>query len=115
MLRIVCAAVLLSSSALAEDPWVWVRDEQRVTKSGDLKNLDQARKHLKKFGPGYLWFRRGGKQYVLRDGELLREVKQVARPEEDVWAGDAGLDREETELGRQPAKLPRPPGPPGPR
>ena len=107
MLRIVCAAVLISSSAFAEDPWVWVRDEQRVTMSGDLKNLDQARKHLKKFGPGYLWFRRAGKQYVVRDGKLLREVEQAVRPDEVVSSADAVLDRQEAELERQQAKLER--------
>jgi hypothetical protein len=102
-----CAFFLLASSAFAENAWVLVRDEQRVTMSGSLKNLEQARKHLKKFGPGYLWFRRGSKAYVVRDGKFLREVERVVRPDEAVSSADVLLEKEDAELERHQQRLER--------
>lgn len=61
MTRILCALLLASSAAAAEDAWVFVRDAQKVSMASDLKDLDKARSYLAKFGPGYLWFRHGAR------------------------------------------------------
>ena len=72
MTPLLCALALL-----ATDAWVLVRDEQRVTMSGDLSNLRTAQKLMKKFGPKFLWFRHGGKEYVVREGEVLKRAEAV--------------------------------------
>ena len=105
MTRLLCALVLVSTAAFAEDPWVLVRDPQRVTMSGDLKNLDKARKYLAKFGPGYLWFRHAGKEYLVRDGKLLRQVEDVAQGEGTTAAQEALLEAQEQELERHQQRL----------
>ena len=62
---------LASSAAAAGDAWALVRDAQKVSMAADLKDLDKARSYLAKFGPGYLWFRHAGQDYVVREGRVL--------------------------------------------
>src|SRR4051812_5998254 len=107
MVRLLCAAMLLSSAAFADNAWIFVRDAQTVTMSGDLKYLDVARKHLKTLGPGYLWFQRGSKQYVVRDGKLLKKVEAAVKPDEAAGAAEAALEPLEAELERHQEKLER--------
>ena len=105
MLRIACAVLLISSSALAGDGWIWMRGDQQVTMSGDLKDLELARKYLSKLGPGYLWFRRGGKQYVVRDQKFTEKVERAVRQDNAANAKEAELEPREAELERQQSKL----------
>jgi phage-related minor tail protein len=105
MLRLLCAVFLISSAALAEDPWVLVRDEQRVSMSGDLANLGRARSFLTKFGPGYLWFRHAGKEYVIRDGKVLAEVEKAVGSDQAKEEQEARLDEQDAELEHHQAKI----------
>jgi hypothetical protein len=37
-----------------------------------------------RFGPNFVWFRQGGKEYVVTDAGVLAELKQAMEPQEDV-------------------------------
>jgi len=100
--------LLCALSLLAADAWVLVQDEQRVSMSGSVKDdLGPARKFLKELGPGYLWFRHAGKQYIVRDGELLQQVLKVAQGDPAIEAHEARLDEQDQELERQQRKIDR--------
>lgn len=100
--------LLCALSLLAADAWVLVQDEQRVTMSGSVKDdLEPARKLLKELGPGYLWFRHGGKQYVVRDGKFLDQILKVAQGDPAVQAHEARLEEQDQELDRQQQKIDR--------
>src|SRR5690348_6179936 len=100
--------ILCALSLLAADAWVLVQDEQRVSMSGSVKDdLEPARKLLKELGPGYLWFRHSGKQYVVRDGKDLHQVLQAAQGDPAVEAHEARLEQQDQELERQQRKIDR--------
>ena len=100
-------ALLLGSSAVpaAQDPWVFVRDAQKVSMSSDLKDLKKAQTYLAKFGPGYLWFRHAGKEYVVRDGAVLNQVREVVNDGDATAVRDAQLDAQDRELERHQQRL----------
>jgi len=103
MTPLLCALSLLAAYA-----WVLVQDEQRVSMSGSVKDdLEPARKLLKELGPGYLWFRHAGKQYVVRDGKFLQQVLKVAEGDPAVEAHEARLEEQDHDLERQQQKIDR--------
>jgi chromosome segregation ATPase len=109
MKTLACALVLLSSAALSAEPdaWVVVRDDRSASMHGDLRDLEAARSHLRELGPGYLWFRHEGKEYVVRDGALLKEIDEAARPQEELGQAQGELGRRQGRLGRQQGELGR--------
>src|SRR4051794_32650109 len=110
MTNMLAAMVLLSSvSAYARDrdPWVVVRDENSVSMSGNTRDLERARSLLHEIGPGYLWFRHDGKEYVVRDGEKLKEINDLADRQAELGAEQGRLGRVQGDLGRQQGQLGR--------
>src|SRR5437879_5173108 len=63
--------------------------------------------HLREFGPGYLWFRHDGKEYVVRDGEKLKEINDLADRQSELGAEQGRLGRVQGDLGRQQGQLGR--------
>ena len=102
MTPLLCAFALLGS-----DAWILFHDEQRVTMSGDLSNLKEGQRVFKKFGPHFLWFRHGGKDYVVRDGKVLEKADAVTQGDGETEAREAVLDAADAELDRHQEKLDR--------
>jgi beta-lactamase regulating signal transducer with metallopeptidase domain len=79
----------------AHDGYALVRPGQRgLTMSSDIEDMqaiDDARKHL---GGDFLWFRRDGKDYVVRDPALLARVQ-------DAWQSSTQFDAQMQALDRQ--------------
>jgi len=109
MRTVACAILLLSFSAFArsKDSWVVVRDENSVSMSGSTHDLERARSLLRDLGPGYLWFRHDGKEYVVRDGEKLKEINDLADRQSELGAEQGRLGRVQGDLGRQQGQLGR--------
>jgi len=110
MTRFLAALTLLSALPVAahdadEDSWVVVRDDKSATMHGDIGDLKIARRHLREFGPGYLWFRHDGKEYVVRDGAVIKAIDEMTRPQEDLGQAQSELGRRQSDLGHQQAKL----------
>jgi hypothetical protein len=93
-----CALALL---ATAPDAWIYVRDERNSSMSASMADLKVALKQLKRLGPGYLWFRRDGKQYVVRDGKAMEQIEESVRPQEELGQQQARLGKVQSDLGRQ--------------
>ncbi|HZX96514.1 MAG TPA: hypothetical protein VFE90_18495 [Myxococcales bacterium] len=106
MTRLLAALVLLAPAAFsAEDSWVVVRGERGATMHGGLADLEVARKYLKDFGPAYLWFRHGGKEYVVRDGKMIEQIDELTRPQEELGEEQGRLGKHQARLGQQQAEL----------
>jgi bla regulator protein BlaR1 len=114
MTRLFLALALMAPAALAHDDedasdngtaWVLVRDDRTVSMHGSMKDLKLARRHLRELGPGYLWFRRDGKQYVLKDGKAVAQIEDAARPQEDLGSEQSRLGQRQSELGQEQARL----------
>ena len=100
MTPLLCAFALLAS-----DAWILFHTEERVTMSGDLSNLNTAKRLSKKFGPKFLWFRHAGKEYIVRDGEVLKKATELAESEGEIDAREAILDADDAEIERHQRKL----------
>jgi hypothetical protein len=100
MTRLLLAlALLVPAAALAHDTddddsgdsWVLVRSNDNSSMHGNMRDLKIARKHLGQLGPGYLWFRHDGKEYVVQDGKILEELETLARPQQELGELLGGL------------------------
>jgi hypothetical protein len=87
--------------------WVVVRDDNSATMSGSTRDLSRARKYLKDFGPGYLWFRRGGHEYVVRDGKVVQTILDATQPQEALGHEQSAPGKRQAELGSKQAQLGR--------
>src|SRR2546426_754022 len=109
MKRLLALTLAVAPAALAHDDrrdsWVVVRSDKGATMHGDISDLESARKHLKEFGTGYLWFRRDGRQYVVRDGKVLEAIEEAVKPQEELGEEQGHLGERQADLGRQQAKL----------
>lgn len=59
--------------------FVLVRDDENTMMSGTLRDAERARRH-RRGGEQLLWFRYGGREYVVRDAAVLREVEALWEP-----------------------------------
>src|SRR5215813_4112346 len=104
-LTLALAPAALAHDDAAEDSWIVVRGDKGATMHGEVSDLKLARKYLKDFGPEYLWFRRDGKEYVVRDGKMLDAIEETVRPQEELGKEQGRLGERQAELGQQQAKL----------
>jgi hypothetical protein len=113
MTRLLPALVFVSSMAAFAGPddgdlvWVVVRGDGGVSMHGDTRDLKAARKYFAEFGPDYLWFRREGKAYVVRDGKVIEQIEEARRPQEELGSEQARLGQRQSDLGRQQSQLGR--------
>src|SRR5712692_1540443 len=107
-MKTLACALLLSSATFAshDDAWILVRDENAVTMHGDTRDIAAARKHLKD-GPGYLWFRRDGRTYVVREETVLKEIEEASAPQEELGSEQSRLGQRQSKLGRQQGEFGR--------
>ena len=77
--------------------FVYFRDDEHTTMSGSRDDMERARRH-RRAGEPMLWFRRDGREYVVRDPRLLREV-------DELWAPVSRIGGEQGKLGAQQGAL----------
>ncbi|HTO95602.1 MAG TPA: hypothetical protein VMK66_01055, partial [Myxococcales bacterium] len=106
MTRILPLLLLVSSAAALargdddEPAWVVVRGDRGASMHGDMRDLKAARKYFDEYGPEYLWFRRDGKEYVVRDGKVIDQIDEATRPQDELGNEQARLGKRQAELGR---------------
>jgi bla regulator protein BlaR1 len=112
MTRLFLALALLAPAVFAHDDdstegtsWVLVRDEHTTSMHGDMKDLKLARRHLRRLGPGFLWFRHDGEEYVVQDGKVIEQIEAAVRPQEELGSEQARLGQRQAELGQQQSRL----------
>ncbi|MEW6755613.1 MAG: M56 family metallopeptidase [Candidatus Latescibacterota bacterium] len=69
--------------------------------AGDVNRARQ----LRRSGERLLWFRRGGKEYVVRDTALLQQVIEVWRPVHELADQQGRLASQQGELGAKQGQL----------
>jgi flagellar biosynthesis chaperone FliJ len=85
------------SGEKSEDSYVIVSGDT-TTMSGSEDDLDRASGFRYRIGDEFIWFRRNGKGYVIRDAGILKAVHKLFEPQHE-------LGRQQGELGDQQAKL----------
>jgi beta-lactamase regulating signal transducer with metallopeptidase domain len=81
--------------------YVIVLDDDHTTTSGSMTDVERARQ-LRKPGEQLIWFRAGGREYILRDPTVLREVEALWKSVNGIGRGQAvDFERQaELELGK---------------
>jgi beta-lactamase regulating signal transducer with metallopeptidase domain len=92
------AAPAASTSAPpALDSYVIVSGDS-ATMSGSRDDLRHAQGFRYRVGEEYVWFRQGGKSYIVRDPNTVKAAIKLFQPQQD-------LGRQQGELGEQQGKL----------
>jgi len=103
--------VVLAAAAAAEDGYVFGEGKALTTVGQDI-DIALLSKLPERYGEHFLWMRRGGKTYVVRDGKTLERGEELMKPQRDLEAKRAdvahrqvALSREFTKYGREQALL----------
>ncbi len=75
------------------------------TMSGSSQDLAHAKALREKIKGDFIWFRRDGKSYVVRDEATVSEAKEFFAPQEELGAKQAQLGKKQSELGAKQAAL----------
>ena len=68
------------------------KDREGISMSGDLDDVDAIRAARRSIDGDFIWFRRDGKAYVVRDAALLARVQEAWKPLEPLEAQMEVLD-----------------------
>ena len=88
---------LLAAAAAVQDGYV-LDEAKTLTAVGDEIDIALLSKLPEKYGEDFLWIRRGGKTWVVRDRKTLERAKEVMKPQLD-------LDLKRTDIARRQVPL----------
>jgi beta-lactamase regulating signal transducer with metallopeptidase domain len=80
-------------------------DRDSVTMSGSTDDIRRAKSLRGSSNGDLLWFRRGGKEYVVRDSALLRQVTDLYKPVTELGARQGELGGRQGALGGKQGAL----------
>jgi hypothetical protein len=80
--------------------YIYFHDAHHTTMSGDLKDIERARR-WKRPGEPLLWFRDAGREYVVRDLATLNQVEAVSREASELGEAQGKLGAQMGVLGSQ--------------
>ncbi len=94
-----------------EDAYILSRGDHTMMTGGTLEDVREARR---RFSGAFLWVRRAGREYVVRDGRLIAEAAALFAPLQSLEPDRAALERrrarfeeEESRLDREEKRLDR--------
>jgi len=73
--------------------------------SGSWYDVDEAKVLRKSISGDFIWFRRNGKNYVIRDAAIIQQARSFFRPQEELGHEQAELGKMQAALGKQQAEL----------
>ena len=85
--------------------WVLLYGDDAATMNGSMENLKAARLLRVNSKEEILWFRHGGKEYVVRDAATLKQAKELFETEAELRTRQAELGARQGELGARQAAL----------
>jgi hypothetical protein len=98
------ASVHESKSEKSLDGYIVVSGDN-TTMSGSSNDLGHARKMRAKIGDDFIWFRREGKGYVIRDAGVLKAAHKLFEPQEELGRRQGDLGEQQSKLGELQSAL----------
>ena len=92
------------SSGKSLDSYIIVSGDE-TTMSGSNGDFDRALGFRYKIGDEYIWFRRDGKAYVIRDAGILKAAHKLFEPQHELGRRQGELGEQQGKLGELQAKL----------
>jgi bla regulator protein BlaR1 len=94
-----------SYSTSGDAPYVFLSGDGSITMSGSSDDVGKV-KHLQGSSKeGILWFRRGGKEYVIRDAALLKQAKELFKAQSELGSRQGELGGRQGALGAKQGAL----------
>jgi bla regulator protein BlaR1 len=84
--------------------FVLFRNERNTTMSGSSGDAERARRHLRP-GEPMLWFRYGGREYVVRDAGVLREVNELWEPVSRIGEEQGRIGEQQGAIGEEQGRI----------
>jgi beta-lactamase regulating signal transducer with metallopeptidase domain len=78
-----------------------------VLMSGSQGEHEEVESLRRKINGDFIWFRRDGKSYIVKDAAFVRQAAQLFAPERELGKQQAALGEQQEALGRQQAALGR--------
>jgi bla regulator protein blaR1 len=82
-------------------------NDDSLTMSGMGKDSEHVQELRKSIGGDFIWFRRGGKYYVIRDQSTVQRAQSFWAPQSELGKKQEELGRQQEELGKQQEELGR--------
>jgi len=79
-------------------------DDRKRTMSGSEEDVARAER-LRRPGERMLWFRRGGREYVVRDPALLKQVVEIFKPLEEIGSKQGEIGAKQGEIGARQGQI----------
>jgi beta-lactamase regulating signal transducer with metallopeptidase domain len=87
------------------ESYVFLSGDGSITMSGSSDEIGKV-KHLQGSSKeGILWFRHGGKEYVIRDAALLKQAKELFKAQSELGAKQGELGGRQGALGARQGEL----------
>jgi bla regulator protein BlaR1 len=87
-----------SGNCAGNEAFVIVSGGRTITECGSSEDMAKVGALRKSIPGGFLWFRKGGRSYVIRDAATVKAAMQAFAPQR-------GLARQQSELGARQAEL----------
>ena len=88
-----------------EDSYVLLSGEHTSMMNGSTSDIERVRKLRGDSKADFLWFRRAGKEYVVRDPAALQKARDLFKPQMELGQRQAELGSKQAELGSRQAAL----------
>ena len=87
------------------EPYVFLSGDGSITMSGSSDEVGKVKQLQGSSKGGLLWFRRGGKEYVIRDAALLKQAKELFKAQAELGARQGELGGRQGALGAKQGEL----------
>jgi len=98
--------LILAATAAAEDEYVFSAGKA-LTTVGENIDFVLLSKLPEKYGDHFLWMRRGGKSYVVRDKTALVQAGEIVKPQRELGANRAGISQRQAAISGELLKYGR--------
>ncbi|HEU0016169.1 MAG TPA: M56 family metallopeptidase [Longimicrobium sp.] len=98
------AAAAAEVRSQEELSFVLLRADGNTTMSGNTRDIERARRHRRGDEP-LLWFRHDGREYVVRDPRVLREVEALWLPVNEIGRQQSEIGAKQSEIGARQSEI----------
>jgi hypothetical protein len=84
--------------------YVMLREDGGIMSSGSREDVETARR-FRRSGESLLWFRQGGREFVVRDPNTLSQVESIWQPVNELGNEQGRLGAEQGRLGAKQGEL----------
>lgn len=98
-------ALLAAALSATPDGYVLIKGRDDIIVEDGNFQLDEMAAIREAYGPNVFWFRSGGRDYIIRDAAVLKQIDDLFTPQRDLGKKQAALGAKQATLGSKQAQL----------